>query len=170
MFRWLKILILLIMSGASTLSAEEKIFKTFNKNILKNIEINDSNNLKVNINDLFSKNQNYIINFWAVWCLPCKKELPELQKIHIGLIHKNIKTYIISIDKKNIKKQLKYLEINNVDTLVPFFDQKMIFFNSLKLRGIPSTIIINKQKKMAIKEGILEYNDNIMDELNIFFN
>ena len=172
MFRYFIIPIFLIALVTSTLNAEESFFKPFNNKSLKNVEINDLNNQKINIYNLLFKNKNYIINFWATWCLPCKKELPELQKIHMQLSNKNLKTYIISIDKKTIKKQLMFLKNNNIDidTLIPIFDQKMNFYNSLKLRGIPTTIIINKKNKMAMKEGIIKYSDKIIEELNVFFN
>ena len=170
MFRYFIIPIFLIVLVTSTLSAEESFFKPFNNKSLKNVEINDLSNQKINIYNLLLKNKNYIINFWATWCLPCKKELPELQKIHMQLSNKNVKTYIISIDKKPIKKQLMFLKNNNIDTLIPIFDQKMNFYNSLKLRGIPTTIIINKKNKMAMKEGIIKYSDKIIEELNVFFN
>ena len=77
----------------STLNAEESIFKPFNNKSLKNVEINDLSNQKINIYNLLLKNKNYIINFWATWCLPCKKELPELQKIKT----QHIKSKILQI-------------------------------------------------------------------------
>ncbi len=169
MFRCLKILAFLMLFNAEAVNAEEPFFKAYDKIFLRNVEITDLKNKKIKIDDIF-ENENYIINFWATWCLPCKKELPELQKIHTELREKKIKTYIISIDKKNTKEQLFFLKENNIDVLVPFFDKKMNFFNSLKLRGIPTTLLINKKNKMAMKEGVIKYSYEIMDELNIFFN
>ena len=32
-----------------------------------------------------TKKKGYIINFWATWCLPCKKEIPDLSLLHLKL-------------------------------------------------------------------------------------
>ena len=59
---------------------------------------------------------------------------------------KNFKIIIVSIDKKSIKDQLNFLKKNKVNGLTTYFDKEMIFFKSLKLRGIPTTLLIKKKK------------------------
>ena len=46
----------------------------------------------------------------------------------------------------------------------------MTFFKSLKLRGIPTTLLIKEQKLIAKKEGIFSYNKNSLEQINDFFN
>ena len=46
----------------------------------------------------------------------------------------------------------------------------MIFFKSLKLRGIPTTLLIRDKKIIAKKEGIFIYNKNSLEQINKFFN
>lgn len=40
----------------------------------------------------------YIINFWATWCKPCIKELPDFEKINQDYKDKNVKVYLVSLD------------------------------------------------------------------------
>lgn len=40
----------------------------------------------------------YVINFWATWCVPCRKELPEFQKLHKNLFGQNISILLVSLD------------------------------------------------------------------------
>ena len=46
----------------------------------------------------------------------------------------------------------------------------MKLFNSFNLRGIPTTIVVKNNKVIAIKEGIIEYSENLKKELIGFFN
>ena len=103
----------------------------------------------------------YIINFWATWCIPCKKELPDLSSLNVKLKKHNIVVLTISIDKKNIKDQLSFLFNNGASDLSHFFDKKMIIFKALKLKGIPTTILVNKQGSVVSKhEGILKWGED----------
>ena len=43
----------------------------------------------------------YIVNFWATWCAPCIKELPELDALHDYYKNKPVKVLLISLDFKN---------------------------------------------------------------------
>ena len=84
--------------------------------------------------------------------------------------NKNFKIIIVSIDKKSIKDQLSFLKKNKVDDLATYFDKNMLFFKSLKLRGIPTTLLIKDKTIIAKKEGIFIYNKNSLEQINNFFN
>ena len=114
----------------------------------------------------------YVINFWATWCVPCKKELPDLSLLNLKLKKHNIEVLTISIDKKKIKEQLSFLFNNGASDLNHFFDKDMKIYKSLKLRGIPTTILVNKKGLVVSKhEGILKWGEtkvvnNIINLLN----
>ena len=130
--------------------------------------MNDENNIEKNLINILDFNSNYVVNFWATWCIPCKKELPDLNKMKIE--NKDLKVIIISIDKKPINDQLNFLKRNKVNELTAYFDQNMTFFKSLRLKGIPTTLLINQQKIVAKKEGIFSYNKVSLQQINNFFN
>ena len=114
----------------------------------------------------------YVINFWATWCVPCKKELPDLSLLNLKLKKHNIEVLTISIDKKKIKEQLSFLFSNGASDLNHFFDKDMKIYKALKLRGIPTTILVNKKGLVVSKhEGILKWGEtkvvnNIINLLN----
>ena len=118
------------------------------------------------------KKYGYVINFWATWCVPCKKELPDLQLLKSKLKTYKIDVLTISIDKKNIEDQLIFLSKNGASDLIHFFDKKMEVFKALKLRGIPSTIFVDKNGEVISKhEGILKWGeDRIIKEIIDLFN
>ena len=162
--KYLLILLIIIPFPSKSNSLFKKRDIKLNKNIILYDEKNSEKKL-INILDLNSK---YVVNFWATWCIPCKKELPDLKKMKID--NKNFKIIIVSIDKKSIKDQLNFLKKNKVNGLTTYFDKNMIFFKSLKLRGIPTTLLIKQQKIIAKKEGIFSYNKNSLKQINNLFN
>ena len=64
----------------------------------------------------FNNDTTYVINFWATWCVPCVKELPEFEKFHKENSNKKIKVILVSLDPPSrIEK-----------SLLPFLDKKKI--------------------------------------------
>lgn len=56
----------------------------------------------------------YIINFWATWCGPCRRELPEFEKIHREFTAAPVKVLLVSLDfPMMLEKGLKPYLINN---------------------------------------------------------
>ena len=162
--KFLFIILLVLPFPALSNSLFQKIDFKLNKNII----LNDENNIEKKLINILDFNSKYVVNFWATWCIPCKKELPDLNKMKIE--NKDLKVIIISIDKKSIRDQLNFLKKNRVNELTAYFDQNMTFFKSLKLRGIPTTLLINQQKIIAKKEGIFSYNKVSLEQINNFFN
>ena len=149
-------------------SQSNSLFQKIDVRLNNNIALSDEKNLEKKLYDILDLNSKYVVNFWATWCIPCKKELPDLKKMKID--NKDLKVIIISIDKKSIKDQLNFLKKNKVNELTAYFDQNMTFFRSLKLRGIPTTLLIKQQKIIAKKEGIFSYNQNSLEQIYNFFN
>ena len=167
MFNSLKYLLILLIIIPFP-SQSNSLFKKTDIKLNSNITLNDEKNINKKLFDILDLNSKYVVNFWATWCIPCKKELPDLKKMKID--NKDLKIIIISIDKKPIKDQLNFLKQNKVSDLTTYFDNNMIFFKSLKLRGIPTTLLIKEKKIIAKKEGIFSYNKNSLKIINKFFN
>lgn len=99
-----------------------------------------------------------LINFWATWCAPCKKEMPKLDRLVKNIGSKQLKVLAINIENKNyedIKKFLDDLKIENFDSV---FDRKLKIVKSLQLRGIPVTLVVNNNgKEIARILGDLDF-------------
>ena len=149
-------------------SQSNSLFQKIDVKLNNNITLSDKKDVEKKLYDILYSNSKYVVNFWATWCIPCKKELPDLKKMKIE--NKDLEIIIISIDKKSVKYQLNFLKKNKVNDLIAYFDKKMTFFKSLKLKGIPTTLLIKDQKIVAKKEGIFKYNKNSLKQINNFFN
>ena len=133
--------------------------------VIKELKFKDLNLQDV---DLTNKKGNImILNFWATWCVPCKKELPDLSLLDQKLENYKIDVLTISIDKKNIKDQVKFLLTNGASNLTHFFDKEMSIFRAMKLRGVPTTILVDKTGLVISKhEGILKWSeDKVLKEI-----
>ena len=144
------------------------LFQDSQLQIEKNIKLKNTKEIEENFYNNLKINKNYILNFWATWCVPCKKELPDLMKLQQE--NKEFKIIIISIDKKPIKKQLEYLKKYKVNKLTSYFDPEMVLFKSFQLRGIPTTLLVKQKFVIAKKEGIFKYNRKSLSNIIYFFN
>ena len=97
-FNYLIIIFYLISSSVSY-SIERPEIKNLilhkDKKKIENIEFIKSDGQKVSLNDY--KSYPLIINFWATWCAPCKKEMPSLDKLKTLNEFKNINIIPINI-------------------------------------------------------------------------
>ena len=156
------LIILLFVFFSQNLMAEVRLKKLDIKEKFPNISIldNKGKSYLFKFSDISYQN-GYVINFWATWCLPCKKELPDLSLLKLKLHKYKIDVITISIDKKNIKDQLTFLSKNNGSDLTSFFDKKKELYKALKLRGIPTTILVDKNGFIISKhEGILKWGED----------
>ena len=93
--------------------------------------------------DLSNKKGNImIINFWASWCLPCKREMPSLEKL--ALNYPNIKVYPINMEKPNKLRARDFYNSIGVVSLDIYFDPDFSLVKKFKMRGLPTSILINK--------------------------
>ena len=143
-----------IMVSEQPIKYEDILFKDYDGNIL-------------NLKD--QKGQIYFLNFWATWCLPCKEEMPYLDKLQNV---DGVNIFPINIEKNNkLKTEIffKNLEIKNLSI---YFDIETNLVNLFRLRGLPTTIILNKDKKeIARIIGAADFSDQkFIDWLNNFSN
>ena len=86
-----------------------------------------------------------IINFWATWCAPCKKEMPSLDILYQDKNFQNLQIFAVNMEQPNTLKTKKFYTDLNIQKLEIFFDRHLNFVKEFKLRGIPTTVLINKK-------------------------
>jgi thiol-disulfide isomerase/thioredoxin len=101
-----------------------------------------------------------IINFWATWCKPCKEEMPSLNNLSKNSSFKNLKIFAVNMEQPNQAKVKDFLNDLNINELEIFFDKKLNFVKEFKLRGVPTTILINKNgEEFARITGSIDFED-----------
>ena len=123
----------------------------YSKNIVLHKEPLEIKELKFkdfNLNDveLTEKKGNImILNFWATWCVPCKKEMPSLEKL--SKKYPKIMIYPINLEKPNQDKTQKFFNSLEISKLKIYFDPKFSLVKSFNMRGVPTSILIDKNGK-----------------------
>ena len=101
-----------------------------------------------------------ILNFWATWCAPCKEEMPSLDLLQSNKKFKNLKIFPINIGQDSYEKAQKFFDELEVKNLNLFFDTPNTLAKELSLRGVPTTILINKNgEEFARIVGSIDFND-----------
>ena len=129
----------------------------------------DSKNNQVSLDD-FDGNL-ILINFWATWCAPCKEEMPSLDLLKINSRLDNLKIFPINVGNDNLEKSQKFFEELNIKHLELYFDTSLILTKKFLLRGIPTSILINKEgKEFARIVGSTDFQNEKFVEWLISFN
>ena len=113
----------------------------------------------INLKDYYGKL--VIINFWATWCAPCKEEMPLLDNFYQDNNFKNLQVFAVNVEQPNIFKTKFFFNNLDIKKLEIFFDRNLNFVKEFKLRGVPTTILINKEgEEFARIIGSINFQDN----------
>jgi len=107
-----------------------------------NLTFLDAKNKQININDF--KGNLIILNFWATWCAPCKEEMPSLDLLQKNKNLNNLKIFPINIGQENVEKASKFFSDLKIKNLDLYFDSPITLAKKFGLRGIPTTILFDK--------------------------
>ena len=101
-----------------------------------------------------------LINFWATWCAPCKKEMPSLDLLQVNKKLDNIEIFPINIGKDNLDKSLLFFNNLEIKNLEIYFDSPTTLAKKFGLRGIPTSILFNKNGyEFARIIGSIDFED-----------
>ncbi len=120
----------------------------YSKNIVVHKEPIDIKELKFkdfNLNDIDltgKKGNIMILNFWATWCAPCKKEMPSLDRL--SKRYPEILIYPINLEKPNLDKTKTFFKDLDISTLNIYFDSEFELVKLFNMRGVPTSILIDK--------------------------
>tara|TARA_B100001173_G_scaffold93787_1_gene81185 strand:+ start:677 stop:1201 length:525 start_codon:yes stop_codon:yes gene_type:complete len=134
------------------------------KKKIEKVEFFNSKNKKVILNDYNSKL--IIVNFWATWCAPCKEEMPHLDKLKSKF--QDIEILPINIADEDLKKSEIFFKELNINNLEIFYGSSLGLAKEFKLRGIPTTILIDKEGyEFARIIGFIDFeNQSFLDWLS----
>jgi thiol-disulfide isomerase/thioredoxin len=86
-----------------------------------------------------------LLNFWATWCPPCRREMPSMERLHQMLGSNEFKVIAIN-QMENPDHVFAFTGQLDVDPTFPIlFDRDSSVANAYKVKGLPTTYLIDKQ-------------------------
>tara|TARA_B100000035_G_scaffold299904_1_gene295010 strand:+ start:395 stop:904 length:510 start_codon:yes stop_codon:yes gene_type:complete len=158
----MRFLIILIFFISNSYANEIKDIKNLviNKELKKYDELTflDDKNNQLDLNNF--KGSLILLNFWATWCAPCKEEMPSLDQLQDHKDFTNLKIFPINVGQDNLEKSLNFFEDLEIKNLEVYFDSPITLAKKFGLRGIPTSILIDKNGfEFARIIGSINFND-----------
>ena len=158
----MRLLILLIFLMSNSFADEVLDIKNLiiHKEFKKYDSLTFLNSQKDQLNLDDYKGNLILLNFWATWCLPCKEEMPSLDLLHENKDLNNLKIFPINVGQENFEKTSNFFEDLKIKNLKIYFDLPITLAKKLGLRGIPTTILVDKDGlEFARIVGSIDFND-----------
>ncbi len=92
-----------------------------------------------------------LLNFWATWCPPCRREMPSMERLHQKLDADRFKVIAINQmeDGDHVFAYIGQLEVDPTFTIL--FDKDSAVSNSFSVNGLPTTYLIDKQGNIRFR-------------------
>jgi thiol-disulfide isomerase/thioredoxin len=93
------------------------------------------------------KGRTVLVNLWATWCVPCRKEMPSLEALEKKLGGPNFEVVTINIDTRDAEKPKAWLKEVGIEKLAYYADPNAKTFQDLKgvgrAFGMPTTLLMD---------------------------
>ena len=158
----MRFLIILIFLMSNSFASDVSDIKNLviNKDLKKydSLTILDDQNNQLNLDDY--KGNLILLNFWATWCAPCKEEMPSLDLLQEQKSLDNLKIFAINVGQDNLENSRIFFEDLKIKNLKIYFDSPTTLAKKFGLRGIPTSILMNKDGlEFARIVGSINFNE-----------
>jgi len=86
-----------------------------------------------------------LVNLWATWCAPCRKEMPALAELQRQIGSKDFEVVAISVDRKGVEASAVFLKETGADALKLYVEPTARILDELQAVGLPATLLIDRQ-------------------------
>ncbi len=158
----MKFLIIFFFLSTSALANVEQVIENLviNKELKKynNLTFLDAKKKELNLDDF--RGNLILLNFWATWCEPCKEEMPSLDILQTKKELDNLIIFPINVGQDKVEKAENFFQKLKIKNLDLYFDKSMTMAKNFTLRGIPTSILLNKDgEEFARIIGSINFND-----------
>jgi thiol-disulfide isomerase/thioredoxin len=100
-----------------------------------------------------------LLNLWATWCAPCRREMPALNALQKQLGSKNFEVVALSVDRKGLDASAAFLKETGADALGLYIDETTTSLTKLQTLGLPISLLIDRKgREIGRLLGPAEWN------------
>jgi thiol-disulfide isomerase/thioredoxin len=85
-----------------------------------------------------------VLNLWATWCAPCRREMPSLDRLQAALGEDGLTVIALSLDRGDVAKVRAFFEELEIANLAIYQDPQARAGRELGAPGLPTTIVIDR--------------------------
>jgi len=105
------------------------------------------------------RGQYVLVNFWATWCAPCRKELPALDALNRDLGGEDFRVVTIACGRNPLPAITRLFDETGVERLPYFLDPKLALARDMGVLGLPVTVILDPEgREIARMTGDAEWD------------
>ena len=90
-----------------------------------------------------------LLNLWATWCAPCRKEMPDIAKLQAELGNADFEVIALSVDRKGLVASKAFLKEIGAESLQAYAEPEGKSLIALQALGLPATLLIDRKGKEA---------------------
>jgi cytochrome c biogenesis protein CcmG/thiol:disulfide interchange protein DsbE len=150
-------LFILVLFSVSTVFAQNRK--------MPSVELTNLKGEKVNLAELHKSGKIIVVDFWATWCIPCKKELTNINEVYADWQKKyNVEVVAISEDNAQTSPKVK-ASVNGARWIYNvLLDPNGDLKHSLNFQNIPYTLLINKDGNIVYThEGYVDGDEDVLE-------
>ena len=100
-----------------------------------------------------------VLNFWATWCAPCRREMPSLDRLQAELGGEKLEVVALSIDRGGAERVDPFFEQHGIARLKRYLDPDNTIGSAMNIRILPTTVLIDAQtREIGRLEGPAEWD------------
>ena len=125
--------------------------------LLPDLELEDDKGDSLRLSDFRGKI--ILLNVWATWCAPCRKEMPTLDRLQAAIGESDFQVVPLSVDTGGLEKVRTFFAASDIEHLGIYLDRGSVEVagsgimgmpvsvskQSLGVIGVPTTILINRK-------------------------
>jgi len=90
-----------------------------------------------------------LLDFWATWCVPCRKVMPELQALHDKYAGRGLSVVGISIDEDGPAKVSKFVKSKKFTYRIAVDDAKKPAWDAFRIKAIPAAYLLDREGRIV---------------------
>lgn len=132
-----------ILLSIAFVNSQEEEKKESNRKV-PSVQLSDMDGASINTAELGNDGMPVIINFWATWCSPCKRELNAINEEYIDWVEETgVKLIAVSVDDERTKNRVKpYVDASGWEYEI-WMDPNGDFKRAMGVNNVPHTFLVD---------------------------